>query len=277
MKIFRNLSIAIEDESKIDAVFQKVLELWHKPPTRDAVEHLLKKEQEIYEWHPRYYRNTIYIMMEKEWETSVNTFPICPRWYREINLRYKPSSAYNAPRIQEDWAKNRNNEQKVCFATDEMAIAYWRADVLEVRWDHSILEYEVKVTKQDFDSELQAIKSVLAKGDESGSKYDKHKAYLSITEWKRVWKYLVPDYFYFIVTPELAEYCGKSLKWTPYWMYVVEVTESDWWKVWHRFFLEKTARKLPWAWELEKSAIWWLVMAFGNRARTGRNLITENA
>lgn len=151
-----------------------------------------------------------------------------PKGYREIGETYCPVSEHDGRLIQKRLATRRNYEQKTCFATDEIQISFGRADVLETRWDGTLVEYEVKVSKADFESEMCVIRSLVAGGEvpnpDGNPKISKHSAYLSgpKKETRPGVARIVPKYFSFVVPPFLEKHAKESLKGTPYGLMVAE-------------------------------------------------------
>ncbi len=102
--------------------------------------------------------------------------------------------------------------------------AFSSADVMGVRNSGYIVEFEIKVTKQDLRNELKSIQCALSndmRGCYSNSKFFKHELYLGKTKDRYTYETVgyKPNLFYFIVPIELEKIAVEGVKGTPYGVY----------------------------------------------------------
>lgn len=127
-------------------------------------------------------------------------------------------------------------------AVTEGALPLGICDVLAIKDGKQVIEFEIKTSKADLDSELSAIEQIY-KGVPSTRKmpkYYKHKQIYNDFMSKRIdarsenlelpmsyrnlYKYdkpMSPNYFAFAVSPELSAYAATKLAGTPYGVYSV--------------------------------------------------------
>jgi hypothetical protein len=102
-------------------------------------------------------------------------------------------------------------------------------DVVGIRNSGYIVEFEIKVDKQDLRNEIKAIQCAIAndmRGCYSNSKFYKHEKYLGFRKDRYTydWVGYKPNLFYFVVPIEFESIAVDGVKGTPYGVYC----HGDW-------------------------------------------------
>lgn len=138
------------------------------------------------------------------------------------------------------------------MAVTEKTMFYGIADVFAMSKAEYTHELEIKTSRQDLKSEIDAIELVLSgkKQEKHLAKFHKHLAYLKLDnrgskyslfdpeedtrpyilktfEKPEVEKSRIPNKFSFAVTPDLKEYAKKSIEGTPYGLFVIHAHSID--------------------------------------------------
>lgn len=147
---------------------------------------------------------------------------------------------YTEKNITKDLLSNLVWKQWFHIATHQYTNWFGISDVFWVNKNLFTHEYEIKVSKADFMSEMKYIESIISGVwvHTSEWKYIKHYHYINAKKWQLRW-YQLPNSFSYVVPEDLASFCLEKLEDTPYWLFSCRaVKHNSYWTEYVTFVFE---------------------------------------